>query len=526
MTRAAFVTGLLIVLVGIAVFLIKVFGYGLSVLPSDHRGMWQVELRISVRGEGRQGSVTAQLPSSDAGQRISGMRSSSDRLVFSTRTVGDRKLGVWTGWLDGVHEILLAFRAQSFEVEVPLPDGPAQAPPEPIREAYGRASALFPSSAPPIDQMLERLTLPPVEDTFGRLTLLFQFVSHEIGTVDVAGDDAVLTLAQREGSPEGKNRLLVTLLRGAKIPARGVRGLELRQGATPRERVWTEAWVDGRWMPMSPSEGFFGRRPEGWLALGSADRSMIEATAVRAVGHRLFSLRERLRPAEIAAVMDPPNPVLSALSLYRLPVSTQTVLRALLLLPLGGLIVAIFRNLIGIPTYGTFMPILIAFAIRDYSLAAGLSLVAFVLVTGVLGRLPLERLRLLLVPRLSLLLTMVVVLVLLLAVAGSHFGFRGFLAGALFPIVILTMLIERVAITIAEEGVREAMRKAATSVLVAMTVYPVFRSELAEYLMFSFPELLLVVMGLLVWVGAYTGFRLMDLLRFRSLANGAEPAQA
>jgi hypothetical protein len=40
--------------------------------------------------------------------------------------------------------------------------------------------------------------------------------------------------------------------------------------------------------------------------------------------------------------------------------------------------------------------------------------------------------------------------------------------------------------------------------------------------MFSFPELILVVMGFLVWIGGYTGYRVMDLIRFRSFANSAE----
>jgi hypothetical protein len=47
---------------------------------------------------------------------------------------------------------------------------------------------------------------------------------------------------------------------------------------------------------------------------------------------------------------------------------------------------------------------------------------------------------------------------------------------------------------------------------------------MAGYLMFSFPELVVVVMGLLVWVGGYTGYRVSDLMRFRTLvAEGPEP---
>jgi hypothetical protein len=42
--------------------------------------------------------------------------------------------------------------------------------------------------------------------------------------------------------------------------------------------------------------------------------------------------------------------------------------------------------------------------------------------------------------------------------------------------------------------------------------------------MFSFPELTLCVMGLLVWIGGYTGYRLLDLVRFRSFADPSDDA--
>jgi hypothetical protein len=102
-----------------------------------------------------------------------------------------------------------------------------------------------------------------------------------------------------------------------------------------------------------------------------------------------------------------------------------------------------------------------------------------------------------------------------LALIGHDTDTRDLFAGVLFPIVILTMLIERISITLAEEGVREALIRSAFSVLVAVAIYPVFRSTRAEYLMFSFPELVICAMGILVWIGGYTGYRLADLMRFR-----------
>jgi uncharacterized protein with transglutaminase domain len=94
----------------------------------------------------------------------------------------------------------------------------------------------------------------------------------------------------------------------------------------------------------------------------------------------------------------------------------------------------------------------------------------------------------------------------------------------IFPIVILTMLIERFSIAVAEEGMRTALVRSAYSLLVTGAVYPVLRNPTAEYLMFSFPELIFCVMGLLVWIGGYTGYRLLDLVRFRSFGNAAGAA--
>jgi hypothetical protein len=98
--------------------------------------------------------------------------------------------------------------------------------------------------------------------------------------------------------------------------------------------------------------------------------------------------------------------------------------------------------------------------------------------------------------------------------------------GVLFPIVILTMLVERFSVTLAEEGLRPALVRAGWSVLVAVAVYPIFHSARAEHLMFGFPELVIVVMGLLIWIGGYTGYRFSDLIRFRAFARpgGGEPS--
>jgi hypothetical protein len=266
-------------------------------------------------------------------------------------------------------------------------------------------------------------------------------------------------------------------------------------------------------------DGFFARRPDTFLTLGRGAVANVEATSVVSVGHRYRSLREHLRADEIANLLTPDNPVFERLSFYRLPLPTQTALRVLLLIPLGAVVIALFRNVIGVTTYGTFMPILISLALREYSLWRSLLLVTGVILFALVLRRLLEFLRLLMVPRLSIMLCTVVLLVSTFALIGDDTQTSALFAGVLFPMVILTMLTERIFITSAEEGVREALVRAAISTGVAATIHPIFQSARAEYLMFTFPELTFCAMGVLVWIGGYTGYRVADLLRFRSLAR-------
>lgn len=518
MNRLAAVTGFVLVLLGLAIFSWKLLVYDLPVIPTDPEGLWRVELAVSVRGTGGRGSVRAPLPSTGPGQEVYDERSSADRLLFTIRTENGERTALWRGVFSGVHDIAYGFRVRLEPIVTPLGSGASEPIPKEISERYGRASRQFPSDAGEIQGVLSALALPPASDPAGRVRSVYAMVAYEVSMSSGGPDDALIALANRSGSERGKTALLVALLRGAGIPARPVLGLDLGSGA-PRETSWVEAFVGGVWVPLSPSGAFFAERPAHLVTLRTGSLAGVEVTGAEAVSYRFDALREHLRSEELAAMMVPPNRVLRATSLYRLPVETQAALRLLMTIPLGALVVAVFRNLIGVPTFGTFMPVLIAFALRNVSVYVGLVMVVSTIGIGVFGRLVLERLRLLLVPRLSILLCLVVLGVAAFALLGRSLETRALFSGVLFPIVILTMLIERFSIATAEEGLVTALKRAGYSLLVTVAVYPVLRDPTAEYLMFSFPELVLCVMGVLAWIGGYTGYRLLDLRRFRSFAN-------
>jgi flagellar biosynthesis component FlhA len=122
---------------------------------------------------------------------------------------------------------------------------------------------------------------------------------------------------------------------------------------------------------------------------------------------------------------------------------------------------------------------------------------------------------LLLVPRLTAILIIVVGLMLLTSLITNKLGMERTLSVALFPMVILAMTIERMSITWEESGARDAILNGLGSLLIASLSYLVMNQRDLEHLVFVFPELLLVALGLSLLMGRYTGYRLSELRRFR-----------
>jgi len=125
----------------------------------------------------------------------------------------------------------------------------------------------------------------------------------------------------------------------------------------------------------------------------------------------------------------------------------------------------------------------------------------------------------LLVPRLSAVLIVVVILMLLISLMSHRLGMETGLSVALFPMVIIAMTIERMSVVWEERGAADAMRAGLGSLLVAVAAYVCMGMAWLEHLIFTFPELLLVVLAIVVLAGRYTGYRLLELSRFKALTS-------
>jgi hypothetical protein len=106
---------------------------------------------------------------------------------------------------------------------------------------------------------------------------------------------------------------------------------------------------------------------------------------------------EDLRPAENTGSGH--TRILSALDLTRTPAQTQSALSFLLLMPVGLLITALARSLIGMRTIGTFTPTLLALSQARSDWRIGVVIFAVTFGLGSLCRMVLAKLRLSTVPR-------------------------------------------------------------------------------------------------------------------------------
>jgi len=244
---------------------------------------------------------------------------------------------------------------------------------------------------------------------------------------------------------------------------------------------------------------------------------------VRTSGFEFFDTRWTVSKKTISAwrshseLIQRSDRLLDRWSLFSLPPKFEETFRILLLVPIGALMICVLRNIIGFPTFGIFMPVLMALAFRNTGLFYGLGIFAGVVLIGYVVRRWINKLRLLLVPRLSVILTLVVLSFTVFALLGNKFGLRELMAVGLLPFVILTMTIERFYIITEEAGVREGLWTAAGSAVVAAITHQILHFESLQLTFFVYPELLFAVAAFQVLIGRYTGYRLSEFIRFRKL---------
>jgi len=348
-----------------------------------------------------------------------------------------------------------------------------------------------------------------------RLSFAKQIYQLALQTDDIRVQAISRNLRKEESTPQ----IAAFLLSRANIPARVGNGIYLRS-----EEVYSTDFIE--WLEVQSGDR--------WLAFDAVDRTFKEQDRYLTWWYGLDRVlqAEGANNVDLEVVVQPntdngltrsvwrgrriANPFIEY-SFLRLPLATQRVFQILVLIPIGALIISILHQMIGLKTFGTFTPILISLAFRQTGLITGIPLFVLVVIIGLLFRSYLNKLQLLIVPRLAAILTATVLVVGLLAVVMQSLNINLGLSVSLFPIVILAMTIERASMMWEENGAMETIIAGLGTVLAAVIGYFCMINDFVEHWAFVFPELLLVVLGINIMVGRYNGYKLIEYFRFMSL---------
>ncbi len=491
--------------IGIGVFLYKVLVVGLPVSLDEKTELWEVETAITFNARGRAVNLSFHLPQN------------ADRFAVVNQNFVSRGYGISTRE-DGVNRrATLTIRKEQGKqtlyygfVVLRGKPGTGKAPDdEPVVQRFKMTDQ---------ERVAATAIIKGAEaQSADTASFVVQVLKRLSGAQPTRPAAALLGLKVTTRKTMAVAAKIMGL---ARLPARTVHGITLGLDRRHAQfEQWLEVYDGSAWVPfragatgpgLAPDQFAWWRGPAPFAQITGGDLPQVVTTVNRVRSSTLQVVRSLGESAK--------DPLLTW-SLYSLPLQTQLVFRLLLVVPIGVFLLVILRNVVGVKTFGTFMPVLIALAFRETGLAWGILLFTVVVAGGLLVRIYLEHLKLLLVPRLGAVLIVVIMLMAVLSLISHKLGIVSGLSVALFPMVILTMTIERMSVVWDERGATESLKEGLGSLIVAVLCFFAMSIGAIEYLVFAFPEILLLLLAATVLLGRYSGYRLTELARFRVLGG-------
>ncbi|MBK8974237.1 MAG: inactive transglutaminase family protein [Hahellaceae bacterium] len=488
--------------IGLGVTAYKSYYLGLPLTPKEEAEVWTVQARVSFKGTGGPAKVNLYLPEKTPGFLKLDEDFISSQFGLTTEKVGENLQANWA-----------IRRARSLQVLYYR----VNVAKSPIEVDWG-GKPKFPE--PPTFSEIEAPAIQAILDDVRNSSADVESYTRELLNqlnAEVPNENVKVIRRNAETAEQWVSQI-IEILKGVKIPARDIWGIELSDARNDlRLQPLLQVHNGQKWITFHPKTGNKGM-PSNFLVWKIGKNPLFEVEGGNKAQLDISVTKSYKDLINVASTgVDKMDSVFSSFSLMALPVEDQNVYRLLLMVPLGAVLMVVLRTFVGIKTFGTFMPVLIAIAFRETQLFWGIVMFTMIVSVGLLIRFYLERLMLLLVPRLASILIIVVILMLITSSFTNMLGAERLLSIALFPMVILAMTIERMSITWEENGAREAMKQGIGSLLVACVGYLVMTNEELMYLMFVFPELLLVMLSFCLMMGRYTGYRLVELTRFKDM---------
>lgn len=189
----------------------------------------------------------------------------------------------------------------------------------------------------------------------------------------------------------------------------------------------------------------------------------------------------------------------------------------LLALPFVATLITAFRQIVGIKSFGIYTPLVLTFAFWATGLKYGLAVFLVVLFTGTFFRYVFKKIRLLYMPRMAMVLTVISLAVLGLITFGGYMHKYGLASTSILPILIMITLIEKFISAQVEKGIRTAAILSLETLLISIAGYYFIEWDSFKIFIFNYPYSVLVLFVVDILLGKWNGLRLSEYFRFREV---------
>ncbi|MDP1619896.1 MAG: 7TM domain-containing protein [Candidatus Moranbacteria bacterium] len=190
----------------------------------------------------------------------------------------------------------------------------------------------------------------------------------------------------------------------------------------------------------------------------------------------------------------------------------------ILMLPIIATLIAFLRQVVGIKAFGIYTPLIITFAfLATNGLRYGVAIFLAVIFIGMLMRFILKPFRLLYLPRVAIMLTVVAVLILLLLVFGGNLRRTGLASVSIFPILIMITLVEKFVAVQIEKGNKTALILAFETLVISVAGFYIASWGALIKLLVAYPWVILFTIPFNVMIGRWTGLRVSEYIRFKDI---------
>jgi hypothetical protein len=183
--------------------------------------------------------------------------------------------------------------------------------------------------------------------------------------------------------------------------------------------------------------------------------------------------------------------------------------------------VALIRQVVGIKTFGVFLPSILTISLLATGLLPGIIIFIVILISGTIIRFLLQKFRLLYLPRVALLISFISLIAVGLIITASYLNIGIASELSAFPILVMIIIVERFISVQTEQGYQSALILTLETLLISIAGYFVLNSLVLQNFILQHPGFILILIVFDIILARWTGLRLVEYLRFRELRKRA-----